>query len=137
MHFQIVGHECLGARLAHDRVPTLGNDKAGLGGERGRGETQGLRALGKAGEYIEFRGGARGAGEVGHIGAEPFEQCFIKRLLELQGPGAAGQGVVFERLQGGRDVAFGVLHGLPPDVLGRNRVAGSARDLDVVTVYPL
>ena len=58
-------------------------------------------------------------------------------LLTIEGTFPRAQYFIFELLEFGRDIPFGVFQRLPAYIVGRRFVGLSFADLNVITVHPV
>jgi len=66
---------------------------------------------------------------------QPIDQALVEFTLAGERPIPGAQDAILERLELGRDVALGVLHGLPAHPVGRHLVRLAAADFDVVALH--
>src|SRR2546423_349306 len=85
-------------------------------------------------EHVERAERSRDALQRRDRRAQVRKQPFEQQTLPGEGALLRGQCLVLERLEVGRDIAFGVLERLPPAVVGGNALDVRVCDLDVEAV---
>jgi len=116
-------------------MPALADGYARLPHEARRAPAQRERTLGQRAQRIERGNGARQPAQGRNEILQLVEQLLVQPLFPRQCPFLRRQGLVFKRLEFGRDVALGIFQRLAAAVVGGHLVELALRDLDVKTMH--
>ena len=135
VELEVVRHEGIVEHAFDDRVPAALDAKTRLVGKLRLHVTQADCALGEVREHVGERERRGHALQRPEFRDQAVEEAFEQFPLARERAVAAAEHLVLELLELGRDVALGVLDGLPPLVVERGALGLAPRQLDVVAVH--